>query len=248
MNTLLNASSQTVTTTEATQNINENIKNGKEQASVQSTLLDLPAPSNTTASALSILDKSSATPASISKSTSISSLRIPIGFGAQMAVKKVTVHVPVGKPKKSDFFRVKGGEDGEFLAYIFEHKGVGETYLLSQDMAEIVPESVRIVRLYTATDRRGNPLLIPLPLPSEDGKYNPWHQSLAHAIERAKTKWIRVVANMPAGANDVLEAQGHLSEPEWTEHTIEQLIEIAFREKIITEESHPIIQELLGRV
>lgn len=186
--------------------------------------------------------------ASLSNTINISSLRIATNFGDRMSVKKITVNVPVGKPKKSSFFRVKSGEESEFLAYIFENKESGETFLLSQDMADIVPESVRPVRLYVATDRRGNPMLIPLPLPGEDGRRNPWHESLGQAIERAKTRWVRVVANMSAGANDVLEAQAELGDPEWTEHSIEQLIEIAFRGKIITDESHAVIQELLGRV
>ena len=177
----------------------------------------------------------------------ISSLRITTNFGDRMGVKKILINVPVGKPNKSTFFRVRDGQDWEFPAYTFDKKEVNEKYILSPAMAEIVPESVRAVRIYAAVDRRGNPMLIPLPLPGEDGRTNPWHNSLAIAIERAKHKWVRVVANMQAGTNDLLEAQGELDPPEWGEETIDQLVDIAFRGKIISNIDHPIIQELLGR-
>lgn len=182
------------------------------------------------------------------KQVDISSLRISANFGERMAVKKILVNVPVRKPNKSTFFRVRDGEEWVFSAFIYENKEVGDTYILTQDMAEIVPESVRRVQLYVAVDRRGNPMLIPLILPGEDGRRNAWHVSLGLAIERAKRKWVRVAANMTAGAYDVLEAQANLGEPEWDENTLEQLIEIAFRGKIISSLDHPAIQELLGRI
>ena len=177
----------------------------------------------------------------------ISLLRIATNYGDKLAVKKILVSVPVRKPNKSTFFRVRDGEDWEFLAFIYENKEVGETYVLAQDMADIVPESARPTRLYVAIDRRGNPMLIPVPLPGEDGRRNPWHESLAQGINRAKNKWVRLVANMSAGANDVLEAQADLGEPVWSEHTMDQLVEIAFRGKIVKSIDHPVIQELLGR-
>ena len=53
---------------------------------------------------------------------------------------------------------------------------------------------------------------------------------------------------MPLGAYDVFEAEASLSEPEWPEHDIEALIEVAFRGKIISSLEHPVVQSLLGRI
>lgn len=182
------------------------------------------------------------------KQNNIESLRIPANFGGKFAVNKLLVNIPVRKPNKSVFFRVRDGEKWEFLAYILENKEAGETYLLTPEVAEIVPESARPVRLHVAIDRRANPFLIPLVLPGEDGRRNPWHESLAQGINRSKHKWVRIVANMGVGAYDLYEAQGELGKPEWPEHTMNQLVEIAFRGKIISDIDHPVIRELLGQI
>jgi len=245
-----NASENTTTswTSGETTPVKAKRKQTKNPPKVQPTSV-APAPAATiTAAVQSTLQPVPVTQAAASSSINIDALRISTNFGERFAVKKLLVTVPVRKPSKSVFFRVREGKIWEFLAYILENKELGETYLLTQDVAAIVPESARPVRLYSAIDRRGNPMLIPLPLPGEDGRRNNWHDSLAQAIERAKVKWVRVIANMSAGANDVLESQAALGDPEWTEHTMNQLVEIAFRGKIVSSIDHPAIQELLGRV
>ena len=67
-------------------------------------------------------------------------------------------------------------------------------------------------------------------------------------MELAKSKWIRLSANMTGGAYDVFEAQADLPEPDWQEHGLDQYIEVAFRGKIIKDLEHPVVQSLLGRV
>lgn len=184
---------------------------------------------------------------SAQRNLDINSLRIPTNFGERFAVKKLLVNVPVKKPNKSSFVRVKDGDEWEFMAFVFENKEAGETYLLTSDIADVVSESVRAVRLHLAVDRRANPLLIPVPLPDESGRRNAWHDSLALAVERAKHRWVRIVANMPAGSYDLLEAQGELNQPVWPEQNMTQLVEIAFQGKIISNLAHPVIKELLGQ-
>ena len=56
------------------------------------------------------------------------------------------------------------------------------------------------------------------------------------------------MANMHVGGYDVYEAEGELPEPEWPEHDIDALVQVAFRGKIITDLDHPIVQSLLGKI
>jgi len=116
------------------------------------------------------------------------------------------------------------------------------------EVAQGISELVRPVMIHAAIDRQNNISLIPVPLPGEAGIRNPWHESLAQAVEHAKLKWIRIAANMHAGGYDVYEAEGDLPEPEWPDHDIDALIQVAFRGKIITKLDHPIVQSLLGRI
>ena len=178
----------------------------------------------------------------------LKALRLPANYGASLGVKKLLTNVLVGKPKRQQFFRTHVSEEMTFPAMILENKEARESYVVQPDVAEKISELVRPVRLHAAIDRQNNVSLIPVPLPGEDGTRNPWHESLAQAVEHAKLKWIRITANMHAGGYDVYEAEGALPEPEWPAHGIGALIEVAFRGKIITSLDHPVVQSLLGRV
>ena len=183
-----------------------------------------------------------------STSTDLKSLRLPHNYGATLGVKKLLTNVLVGKPKKAQFFRTHMSDDMTFPAMVLENKEACESYVVVPEVAQGISELVRPVMLHAAIDRQNNISLIPVPLPGEAGTRNPWHESLAQAIEHAKLKWIRVAANMHAGGYDVYEAEGDLPEPEWPDHDIDALIQVAFRGKIITKLDHPIVQSLLGRI
>jgi hypothetical protein len=178
----------------------------------------------------------------------LKSLRLLTNYGATLGVKKLLTNVLVGKPKKSQFFRTHRSDDMTFPTMILENKDSRETYLVAPEVAQVISELVRPVMLHAAIDRQNNVFLIPVPLPGEDGARNPWHESLAQAVEHAKLKWIRIAANMQTGSYDVYEAEGELPEPEWLLHDIDELIKVAFRGKIVTSLEHPAIQSLLGRI
>jgi hypothetical protein len=178
----------------------------------------------------------------------LKSLRLPANYGATLGVKKLLTNVPVGKPKKPQFFRTHVSEEMTFPAMILENKEARESYLVIPDVSQEISELVRPVMLHAAIDRQNNVSLIPVPLPGEDGTRNPWHESLAQAVEHAKLKWLRITANMHAGGYDVYEAEGELPEPEWPAHDIEALVQVAFRGKIITSLDHPVVQSLLGKI
>jgi len=178
----------------------------------------------------------------------LKSLRLPANYGATLGVKKLLTKVPVGKPKKSQFFRTHASDDMTFTAMLLEQKESRESYLVLPDVAQEISELVHPVQLHAAIDRQNNVFLIPVPLPGEDGTRNPWHESLAQAVEHAKLEWIRITANMHLGGYDVYEAQGALPDPEWPAHDMDALVDVAFRGKIITNLEHPVVQSLLGKI
>jgi hypothetical protein len=53
---------------------------------------------------------------------------------------------------------------------------------------------------------------------------------------------------MGLGVYDTFVAQGELADPEWPQQNIGQLIDIAFRGKVIRSLEHPMVQSLLGRI
>lgn len=180
--------------------------------------------------------------------TDLKALRLSANYGATLGVKKLLTNVLVGKPKKPQFFRTHESEAMTFPAMILENKEARESYLVVPEVAQEIAELVRAVRLHAAIDRQNNVFLIPVPLPGEDGTRNPWHESLAQAVEYAKLKWIRTSANMHVGGYDIYEAQAELPEPEWPADDIDALVQVAFRGKIIISLDHPVVQSLLGKI
>ena len=156
--------------------------------------------------------------------------------------------VPVGKPPKDRFFRTHESPNWVYPSWILEDKKTGETYIVSEDVASVLGGLVRAVELYTAIDRQNNVFLIPIPLPGPNGVRNPWHESLLQAVLRAKLVWLRITANKDLGGYDIFEATAKLPEPIWPDTTLDELLAIAFRGRIITNPDHPVVQEKLGGV
>lgn len=177
----------------------------------------------------------------------LSAIRLTQNYGETLSVRRQITHVPVRKPLKTEFFRVRPEEEWRLQTMILEIKSESEIYLLTPDLWDIVPEIVRPAVLHVAIDRRNNLFLIPVPLPGEDGKRNPWHQSLSEVVQAAETQWVRSVANKGVGAYDMLVAEGRLADPEWPDITFEGLLKIAFRNRMINDPDHPVLTQLLGR-
>lgn len=180
--------------------------------------------------------------------SSLQALRLPANYGTTLGVKKLLTNVPVGKPKKPQFFRTHINSEMTFAAMLLEQKESRESYVVVPEVANQISELVRPVQLHAAIDRQNNVFLIPVQLPNESGSRNPWHESLAQSVEHAKLNWIRIAANMHAGGYDVYEAEAALPQPEWPEHDIDALVQVAFRGKIITSLEHPVVQSLLGKI
>jgi hypothetical protein len=177
----------------------------------------------------------------------LSKLRLGQDFAASAGVKKLLLTVPVRKPHKQEFVRVHPDPDYRLTpAAIIELREDREIYLVTAEMASVIPDELAPATLYTAITRQGTVFLWPVRQPGLDGKSNEWHRSAAEAAERAMQRWVRVMANMSLGAYEVFEATGSLSEPSWPDLPFEQLLEVAFRERIVDRPDHPLIERLRG--
>lgn len=57
---------------------------------------------------------------------------------------------------------------------------------------------------------------------------------------------MRVKANMSLGAYEIFEAPNTVSEPKWAAATFNELLRIAFRDRLIASFDHPVIRRLRG--
>lgn len=160
--------------------------------------------------------------------------------------KKMILTIPVGKPNKQYFFRVHPSL--EFHAYILVWEEDRTQYLVHPTIAGLIPNQVKYMILHVAIYSTGTPFLLPVPQPDSEGRWNNWHQTLSEAVIKSKKKWVRLEPDRTAQGYNTWEAEANYGEPEWPDLTMQQYLEIAFKNTQIINEDHPKIKQLFGRV
>jgi hypothetical protein len=175
-----------------------------------------------------------------------SQFRLDQSYAADtVGVKKLLTTVPVHKPHRQDFVRVHSGPDYRLTpTAIIEEREGREIYLVTRRMAQALPGEFSMVTLFTAISRQGTLFLWPVKLPNPEGRQLEWHRSAAEGAERAMKKWVRVTASMSLGAYEIFEASGDLAEPVWPDVPFEEILKIAFRDRIVDRADHPLVQRL----
>jgi len=175
-------------------------------------------------------------------------LRIGRRYGEGQDVRLVLVSVLVRKPHRQEFVRTHTEPDMTLEAAILEFKQDRQSFIVSPELAPYLPgEAVSKLLIPTITNH-GALFLWPVKLPDENGRLDEWNAVALEASERAKSKWVRLMANMPAGTYDVLEAAGQFSEPVWPVASLQKLLEIAFKDRVIDAMDHPVLRRLRGEI
>jgi len=176
-------------------------------------------------------------------------LRLDQSYADTVGVKKLLTTVPVRKPNRQDFVRVHPDPKYRLTpAAIIEVKEDREVYLVTPDMAQALPGEFAAATLFTTINRQGTLHLWPVKLPNPNGRQFEWHRSAAEGAERAMKKWVRVTSNMSLGAYEIFEASGDLPEPVWPDFSFQEILRIAFRDRILDRADHPFVQRLQGIV
>jgi len=181
-------------------------------------------------------------------SINIARLRLSQDFEAVATTKKRIMTVPVRKPNRQEFVRTRAGEDWRFPAALFETKDDREVFLVEPSLWPTLAREFQPKVLYLATNRQGIHFLWPVRLPGNYGRLDSWSRSAHDAAELAMRRWVRIAANMDLGAYDVFEAIGDLPDPEWPENTFEELLNIAFKDKVIASLDHAVLRKLRGEL
>jgi hypothetical protein len=182
------------------------------------------------------------------KASSLGRFRLPQDFDQVAQVKKVIVVVKAQKPNGQAFFRVHADEAYRMQVALLKLKDENEVYLVGPSLIAQLGAEVTPHTLYTYVTRQGVVGLWPARLPRNDGRTDHWMQSEHHAATRAMAQWVRMTANMAAGAFDVRVSMAELPEPEWPEMSFEQLLELAFADHIIEDMNHPVLRRLRGEM
>jgi hypothetical protein len=178
-------------------------------------------------------------------------LKLPQEFLDQTMTTALLTTIPVEKPGDQEFIRVHPDKAYRFVAALITHQDErGARYLIHPSFApQIGNIKFHLERLYLYTSRQGKLAFWPIKVP-KDNRENTWLESAVAAAEEAMEKWVCISSNQQARMYTVSEALGVFSEPDWPQitqgKTVYELLAIAFKERLILGETHPLIQRLRG--
>jgi hypothetical protein len=178
----------------------------------------------------------------------LKALRLSQAFTETAGVKKLLLTVPVRKPNRQEFVRVHPNEDYRANFPLVELKEDREEFIVGPDLVDELAGEIVPKTLFTAINRQGVVFLWPVRLPDPEGRQMEWHRSMREAAEIGMTQWVRMKANMSLGAYEMAVAESTMTEPAWPEYSFQDLIRIAFRDRLITTADHHVIKRLRGLV
>ena len=187
-----------------------------------------------------------AAPPTVPDPFDISSLRLDQNFIETAGVKKLLTTVPARRPGPQDFVRVHPSADYRENFAMVDLKDDREEYLVRPEILGELPGETVNKTLFTAINRQGVVFLWPVRLPAPDDRQNEWARSAREAAEMAMTRWLRMKANMSLGAYEITVAESAMADPAWPEHSFQELVRIAFRDRMIATLDHPVIKRLRG--
>lgn len=175
---------------------------------------------------------------------SLDEIRLPAGFDAAGGGERVITTVALRKPNRHEWFRVHPGHGAPIAA--FRHRsGSDEIYAVHGSLCEALANDITPMALRLAVSRQGALFLWPLRLPA-DARTDNWARSALEAATLAAREWVRIAANMSAGAYDVFRAGGDFGDPTWPDISFNDLVRIAFRDRFLDTLDHPVLRELRG--
>jgi hypothetical protein len=169
-----------------------------------------------------------------------------------ITVAELLLTVARRKPKPTEFFRVHPDPTMSRAAYVFidREEMNSECYFVMPAARPFIAEHLRPVMLVSCITRQNVAFIWPVALPdpgANSGRQNRWGSSALEAMEVAKTSWVKMTAGQ--GFYRVFVAENlELPEPQWPERTFGELLNVAFKNAVIEDQTHPVVKRLRGRV
>lgn len=178
----------------------------------------------------------------------LADLRLGSNYAAGLGVRKVISTIPNRKPNKSEWFRVRPGEEWRLQTAVLElERGVERaTYLVAPSLWPDLSGEVTPALLLTCVNRAGDLFLWRIKLPGSDGRTNAWTESALQIAQAAEANWCRMVSDMTNGHYSHFEPAEGLPDPQWPDLSFSAILKIAFRDRMIDSADHPVLRELRG--
>lgn len=173
-------------------------------------------------------------------------LAVKLTGGEQFGSKKLLTIVPARKPNPKEWVMAHPSDDYCLIAGIIEDAEGGQPYIVTPEVAEAHPGEIKQVELRLAVNRQGTVFLWKYPAQDPDGRENFWNTSHRTGVEEAKKGWVRMISNRNLGAYEIHTAPSIDTAPKWPEQSFQELLEIAFKDRLIADEDHILLRQLRG--
>jgi hypothetical protein len=166
----------------------------------------------------------------------------------EKAAAKVTIEVR--KPNRSEFCRVSKNPEHNLDLYILEYpfkSADSQLYAVSVNLYEegqgFAPKNLRL-----CVERSGNLFVWPLCVANLDGWTNTWTDSALECCQIAEDTWVRMAPSTKKSCYVWTNATGIADEPKFPDKPFTEILEEAFKGRIIDSSDHEVLKKLRGEV
>jgi len=178
--------------------------------------------------------------------------------GVDAAFRKGAAPVKLGKPRRDEFFRINPDPDyiHDYPLLIVDDGKDKEMYLVvgpdrgeTQRLREMLEANIYTHRLFVGINRHDTLFVWPVRLytDSEGGPGESWSESALERCEQAKSVWIKIRGDRSASAHSFTAAEGAWETPNFGALSFRDIVEKAFKGKVIDRVDHPAIENLFMR-
>lgn len=162
--------------------------------------------------------------------------------GAVINTEEFTDELEISSFPK-EFFIISDDPSMVFTANVFTDGNYNQ-HLVAKAVAKELGTDVKLRDLRLAQTASGENIVLSTAAPTPKNSRNSWVRSAQEGVKQGMDGYIRVTRSNDAFR--IIKAQRPYPKPQWPEISLEDMIEQAFGERMITDMDHPLVKVLLG--
>lgn len=174
----------------------------------------------------------------------IEALRIDKGTQDIEANLEGKYAIEVCKPDSLEYIQVTNNPDWQIAVSLIEYKPKQEYWIVMPEIANSASKDSEIAgyQLHLAITEYGRLFI----WPAKKGRGS-WNESRRIAVNNATNGWVRVKGNFEKKQYFTIEAGEDIATAQWPDLTLQEIVSIAFGDRIIKDHNHFLLRKLQGK-
>ncbi len=170
--------------------------------------------------------------------------KLEVAPTSEVGAREILSAISVRRPRPNEFIQVDA--EKSLTTIVWHDKDEGEYYFVAPAIREKMIAGTAIKMLVLAVNQIGSPFIWPVPVDDEFSRKNSWNESARTGFHHAKKEWTKLVSDRGMGRYRIFLAEGALPPPRFPDKPFPELLGIAFNNRVIDQEDHPIIKAMRG--